>query len=191
MWAGIVLAAVILACGGLLVALAIWPGSGALLNSLAGLAGAWAPAQSPTYDIEASVAATMQAMAQQATQQASLAPEPTADQPPDPYPGYARLQVGQPDPWIPAQTPILVTWGWITDTETQLEDFLEAVSVDFSIGTVRTRDTSQYWSEPREYGDYDGNGDTDYTSVWEYPISEGLCNWEYSAVGKLTLDRPV
>jgi hypothetical protein len=185
----IALAVVILAGGGILYFMANGQTLESLQDTIADFLQSFASGPTATFDSDAAVEGTVQALNQTATQQAADATSTV--EPEDPYAGYARIAVGLLDQQVPAHSPILVTWGWVADTEEQVQDFLAAVTTDVRMGANMPHDSNRYWSEPREYSDTDGDGDMDYISVFEWPIEEGLCEWEYEASGVLTLDRPI
>jgi len=189
LWVVIALAAVMLAGGGIFYVMANGQVFEDLQETIAGFFQSFAASPVATFDADAAVEGTVQALNQRATQQAANATATT--EPEDPYAGYARIAVGLPDQQVPAHSPILVAWGWVADTEEQVQDFLAVVTTEVRIGAMGIHDPNRYWSEPREYDDTDGDGDIDYISVWEWPVEEGLCEWEYEASAVLTLDRPV
>ncbi len=72
--------------------------------------------------------------------------------------------------WVPANTPVVLRFGWVTDTPEQVAAFLGSVQLIVSLDGELVRDAGNYWSEIKEYGDHDVDGDMDYHAQWLYPV---------------------
>jgi len=72
--------------------------------------------------------------------------------------------------WVPANTPVVLRFGWVTDTPEQVADFLDSVELVVSLDGELVSDTAKYWGEIEEHGDPDKDGDTDYQVLWLYPV---------------------
>ncbi len=182
MWILVALAVVILVGGATYFIMTNWNGLKGLTIILPS---GTTPDATVEVDASAEAADTEPPSASEAQTQA-----PDAE-PQDPYAEYNRVAVGQPDAWIPAHSPTLVTWAWIADTEAQVVDFVAAVTTEVRFGARSSRGAEISWSEPREHGDYDGDGEMDYVSVWEWPIEAGFCDWEYPVSGRLTVEGTI
>jgi predicted amidohydrolase YtcJ len=71
---------------------------------------------------------------------------------------------------VPSNTPIVLRFGWVTDTHEQVADFLDSVELVVSVDGELVDDTGKYWGEIEELGDRDQDGDTDYQALWLYPV---------------------
>ena len=80
------------------------------------------------------------------------------------------ISLAAEEKWVPANTRIVLTFGWVTDTPEQVADFLGSVELVVSLDEELVRDTGNYWSEIKEYGDHDADGDMDYHAEWLYPV---------------------
>ena len=71
---------------------------------------------------------------------------------------------------VAANTPIVLRFGWGTDTSEQAADFLRSVELVVTLDGDVLRDTRNYWSEIEGDEDLDQDGDTDYRTLWLYPV---------------------
>jgi hypothetical protein len=70
----------------------------------------------------------------------------------------------------PADTPVVLTTGWIADTEAQVEGFLDSMFIEVSVDGEYLPLAYEMWGEVEPYKDDDDDGDMDYISYWVYPV---------------------
>jgi hypothetical protein len=92
--------------------------------------------------------------------------------------------------WVPGNTPIVLRFGWETDTREQIADFLSSVELVVSLDGELVPDAGQYWSEIEESGDRDQNGDANYRTMWLYPLGV-LTPGTHQVESELRFQRPV
>ncbi len=85
---------------------------------------------------------------------------------------------------LPAGTPIQLTIGWLTDTQAQVADYLDAINVTGTLDGQPLPDLNGYWGriEP-----YTSGG---YVSQWLYPLGV-LSPGTHTVEIRGTLSRPV
>jgi len=91
---------------------------------------------------------------------------------------------------VPSNTPIVLRFGWVTDTHEQVADFLDSVELVVSVDGELVDDTGKYWGEIEELGDRDQDGDTDYQALWLYPVGV-LTLGTHRVESEMRLQRPV
>jgi hypothetical protein len=91
---------------------------------------------------------------------------------------------------VPGNTPIVLRFGWETDTSEQVADFLSSAELVVSLDGDLVPDAGEYWSEIEESGDRDQNGDPNYQTVWRYPLGV-LSPGTHRVEAELRLQRPV
>ncbi|HLB65417.1 MAG TPA: zinc ribbon domain-containing protein [Anaerolineales bacterium] len=84
--------------------------------------------------------------------------------------GPTEISLNGGDQSVPADTPIVLRIGWITDTEGQVGEFLEAIDLQVWIDGVPLENTQACWGPVGPEDDLDGNGDAEFISEWECPI---------------------
>jgi len=91
---------------------------------------------------------------------------------------------------VAANTPVVLGVGWVTDAVEQIADFLGSVELVVTLDGQPLRNTGGHWSEIREAGDADEDGDTDYLTLWRYPIGV-LSPGTHRVESEMRLQRPV
>ena len=71
---------------------------------------------------------------------------------------------------VAANTPVVLRFGWATDTPEQVADFLGSVELVVTLDGQLLRNTGDSWSEIEEDRDSDEDGDMDYHTLWLYPV---------------------
>jgi hypothetical protein len=91
---------------------------------------------------------------------------------------------------VPGNTPIVLRFGWETDTSEQVADFLSSAELVVRLDGEPVPDTGEYWSEIEESGDRDQNGDANYQTMWLYPVGV-LTPGTHRVEAELRFQRPV
>jgi len=91
---------------------------------------------------------------------------------------------------VPGNTPIVLRFGWETDTSEQVADFLSSAELVVRLDGEPVPDSGQYWSEIEESGDRDQNGDANYQTMWLYPVGV-LTPGTHRVDAELRFQRPV
>jgi len=91
---------------------------------------------------------------------------------------------------VPGDTPIVLRFGWETDTSEQVADFLSSAELVVSLDGELVPDAGEYWSEIKESGDRDQNGEANYQTVWSYPVGV-LTPGTHRVESELRFQRPV
>lgn len=117
-------------------------------------------------------------------------PAPTSA-PPTTEPGAPlEVSLNRGDRSVAANTPIVLKLGWATDTPEQIADFLGSVELVVTLDGQPLQNTGDYWSEAEEAGDADEDGDTDYRTLWLYPVGV-LSPGTHTVESEMRLQRPV
>jgi hypothetical protein len=97
--------------------------------------------------------------------------EPIEEPSPDsvePLPEPVTIKLFKKESRVQAGTPIQLTIGWATDTEEQVADFLEVVSLSGTLDGNPLSDLDDHWGEIEPFeSNYGGQ---DYLSNWLYPL---------------------
>jgi predicted amidohydrolase YtcJ len=80
------------------------------------------------------------------------------------------VHLAQGDAWVPAGTPIILITRWVVDQPGLVDDYLASLDLTVTLDGETLPGVIDYWGEVEEYGDFDGDGDTDYVSNWEYSV---------------------
>jgi hypothetical protein len=91
---------------------------------------------------------------------------------------------------VPGDTPIVLRFGWETDTREQVADFLSSVELVVSLDGELVPDAGEYWSEIEESGDRDQNGEANYQTFWLFPVGV-LTSGTHQVESELRFQRPV
>jgi len=91
---------------------------------------------------------------------------------------------------VAANTPIVLRFGWETDTAEQVADFLSSAELVVTVDGEVVADTAQYWSEIEESGDRDQNGEANYETMWLYPLGV-LSSGTHQVEAELRFQQPV
>ena len=81
-----------------------------------------------------------------------------------------RVGLNAGEKQLPANTPVVLTTGWVADTSEQVADWLASVDLVVTLDGRPLPDTDDYWGEIEETKDYDEDGDAEYASPWRYPV---------------------
>jgi hypothetical protein len=91
---------------------------------------------------------------------------------------------------VPTNTPIVLRFGWETDTSEQVADFLSSVELVVTVDGELVPDAGEYWSEIEESRDRDQNGQANYQTVWLHPVGV-LTPGRHQVESELRFQRPV
>ncbi|HJX38520.1 MAG TPA: Ig-like domain-containing protein [Anaerolineae bacterium] len=91
---------------------------------------------------------------------------------------------------VAGNTPVVLRFGWETDTSEQVADFLGSVDLVVSLDGEAVPDAGDYWSEVRESGGRDENGEPNYLTVWLYEVGV-LSTGTHRVEAELRFQRPV
>jgi len=118
------------------------------------------------------------------------APAPTTAAPTSESGPPVEVSLNRGDRSVAANTPIVLRLGWATDTAEQVADFLGSVELAVTLDGQLLENTGDYWSEVEEDGDSDEDGDTDYRTLWLYPVGV-LGPGTHQVESEMRLQRPV
>ena len=71
---------------------------------------------------------------------------------------------------VAANTPVVLRFGWATDTPEQAADFLSSAELVVTLDGQPLESTGDYWGEIEEDRESDEDGDVDYRTLWLYPV---------------------
>jgi hypothetical protein len=91
---------------------------------------------------------------------------------------------------VAGSTPVILRFGWETDTSDQATDFLNSAELVVRLDGEPVPDTGRYWSQIEESGDRDENGEANYETVWLYPAGV-LAPGTHQVEAELRFQRPV
>jgi hypothetical protein len=91
---------------------------------------------------------------------------------------------------VAGNTPVVLRFGWETDTREQVADFLSSAELVVSLDGELVPDAGEYWSEIEESGDRDQNGEANYQTFWLFPVGV-LTSGTHQVESELRLQRPV
>ena len=91
---------------------------------------------------------------------------------------------------VAANTPIVLRFGWETDTSEQVADFLSSAELVVRLDGRLLPDGGQYWSDIEETGNRDPNGEANYQTFWRYPVGV-LSPGTHQVEAELRFQRPV
>jgi hypothetical protein len=91
---------------------------------------------------------------------------------------------------VAGNTPVVLRFGWETDTAAQTADFLAAAELVVSLDGEPVPDTGQYWSEIEESAARDQNGEANYQTMWLYPLGV-LTPGTHQIEAELRFQQPV
>lgn len=91
---------------------------------------------------------------------------------------------------VPGNTPIVLRFGWETDTSEQVADFLSSAELVVRLDGELVPDSGQYWNEIEESGDRDQNGDANYQTTWRHSVGV-LTPGTHQVESELRFQRPV
>ena len=91
---------------------------------------------------------------------------------------------------VAANTPVVLRFGWETDTSEQVADFLSSAELVVRLDGGLVPDAGEYWSEIKESADRDQNGDANYQTVWLHPVGV-LTPGTHHVEAELRFQRPV
>jgi len=91
---------------------------------------------------------------------------------------------------VPGNTPVVLRFGWETDTREQVTDFLNSVEWVVNLDGELLPDAGEYWSEIKESGARDQNGEANYQTFWRYPVGV-LSPGTHQVEAELGFQRPV
>ena len=97
-------------------------------------------------------------------------PAPTSAPPTTESGAPVEISLLAQEEWVAANTPIVLRFGWATDTPEQVADFLGSVELVVTLDGQLLRNTGDSWSEIEEDRDSDEDGDMDYHTLWLYPV---------------------
>jgi len=100
------------------------------------------------------------------------------------------VSLTQGDEWVPTGTPIILATGWIVDQPEQVAAWLASLDLTVTLDGEPLSDVTDHWGEVEEYGDLDGDGDTDYVSNWRYPVGV-LSAGEHQVEAEFQLQWPI
>jgi len=91
---------------------------------------------------------------------------------------------------VPGNTPIVLRFGWETDTSEQVADFLSSAELVVRLDGGLLPDSGQYWSDVEETENRDPNGEANYQTFWRYPLGV-LTAGTHQVEAELRFQRPV